>query len=115
MNQAVRTAREQAKAQGKGFLGQWGAQLGWLEVLRRQYLSMSVQAIRSQYPGGFFIANAQVSRVRFQEASIDRNDGRQSPAEMRLQAAEKYRFILKRTSVRDARHLLQQTLGAVVR
>ena len=115
MNQAVRTAREEAKSQGKGFLGQWAAQLGWLGVLSRQYQSMPVQSILSQYPGSFFVANAQVSRVRFQEASVDDDDGSPSPAEMRIDAADKYRFVLRGTSVRDARHLLQQTLGSVVR
>ena len=115
MNQAILTAREQAKAQGKGFLGQWGAQLGWLAVIRQQYQAMPVQTIISQHPGGFFISNAQVSRVHFRQASIDRDSGQQHPAEMRIDAAQKHRFVLKGVNAGDVRHLLQQTLGAVVR
>jgi len=115
MNRAVAAAREEAKAQGKGFLGQWGAQLAWLGVLGRQYQSTPVQDLFSLHPGSFFIAHAQIRRVRFIQSSIDAQDGRQSPAEMRLEAAEKYRFVMRGTSVRDARQLLRQTLGAVVK
>lgn len=115
MNQVVLAARQEAKAQGKGFFGQVGAQLSWMNLLVRQYQSMSAQAILSQYPGSFFIANAQVSRVRFKNSSFDADDGTESPAEMRLDAAQKYRFVLRGTSMRDARNLMQQTLGAVVK
>jgi len=37
MREAVRAARDQARAEGKGFFGQIGAQWGWLNVLYRRY------------------------------------------------------------------------------
>jgi len=60
-NQA-RQAREEAKQQGKGFFGQWGAQLS---AGSTYYLQKQPQAILAEQPGNFFIPNNQLRSVKF--------------------------------------------------
>jgi hypothetical protein len=61
---AVEQSREQAKAQGKGFFGQWSEQLKATWGYSQRYLSMPVQAILAETPGNFFLYNSTVSEVK---------------------------------------------------
>jgi hypothetical protein len=116
MKDSVVAARNEAKGQGKGFFGQWTAQMAWVDVLCRQYQSMPLDAIMTQYPGSFVILNAQVTRVRLKESSIDDDSGQSSPAQLTFETmAGKFTFNLPGMSARDARRLLQQTLPHAVR
>jgi len=110
MNQAVKDARAEAKAEGKGFFGQWGAQLGWLKVVQRQYESMPIDAILNQYPGSFLIANAEIKKVRF-KANIDEDSAR-SESEMIIDTVRgKHKFKLVHMGISEARKLMKSTLG----
>lgn len=71
MQDAVMAARREAKEQGKGALGQWAAQMGWLGVMARRYQSMTPDEILAQYPGSFVIPRAEVKRVRVDESDDD--------------------------------------------
>lgn len=113
MKDAVNTARQEAKSQGKGFLGQVGAQMAWLDVICRQYQTMPVDAVLTQYPGSFMIANAAIKRVRFRQST---DDDTSSTEEMIVEAVSgKYRFELKGMGGGRARQVLRQTLGGLVR
>ncbi|MBN1315496.1 MAG: zinc ribbon domain-containing protein [Anaerolineales bacterium] len=110
MNQAVKDARAEAKSEGKGFFGQWGAQLGWLSVVHRQYQSMPIDAILNQYPGSFLIANAEIKKVRFKDNTDDESG--KSEYEINIDTVRgKFKFKLVYTSISEAKKLMQSTLG----
>ncbi len=119
MNQLVAEARAEAKAQGKGFLGQWGAQLGWLNVLVRRYQAMSVDAILAQTPGSFFIPNATVTRVRVRRVSTNSESNIQDQTQIVIDTTGgKHKFDVAQTmgiSHREVKQRLQQALGAIVK
>ncbi len=108
MKEAVVAARQEAKSQGKGFLGQWGAQMGWLEQICRPYHSMPVDAIIASNPGSFFIPYGTVKRVRVNQTG---DDDEPSRTELMVEAAGgKHRFDLTGMSAHEARKLLRQIL-----
>ncbi|MCL4429910.1 MAG: zinc ribbon domain-containing protein [Chloroflexi bacterium] len=61
---AVQQSREQAKAQGKGFFGQWSDQLKATWGYSQKYLTMSPEAILSETPGNFALYNNTISEVK---------------------------------------------------
>ena len=119
MNQLVAEARADAKAQGKGFLGQWGAQMGWLNGLVRRYQTMSVDAILAQTPGSFYIPNATVTRVRVRQVSTNSESNIRDQTRIVIDTTGgKHKFDLAQTvgvSHREVKQRLQQALGAIVK
>jgi hypothetical protein len=109
---AVQQAREQAKQQGKGFFGQWGAQLAWLGVLHDQYRRMSMQAVLSQYPGSFVLERHQIQKVRYRD-HYDQDSGNTTREIILRTVGGKYRFKLLTGNVREVKKLLRQALGGV--
>ena len=103
---AVQQAREQAKQQGKGFFGQWGAQLAWMDVLRDQYRRMSMDAVLSQYPGSFVIPRHQIQRVRFKD-HYDQDSGNTTREIILRTAGGKLRFKLLAGNMREVKKLLR--------
>jgi len=112
MKAAAKHAREEAKQQGKGFLGQWGAQLAWLDVLHGKYQTMTVDAILRQYPGSFAIANHQIRRVRY-NSNWDGEGGQGNDAFILRTSDGKYRFTLLAGNLGQVKKLLRKTLGRV--
>ncbi len=114
MNEAINIARNEAKAEGKGWLGQVGAQMGWLNVICRRYQSMTVDAILAQTPGSFFIALPTIRRVRFND--VYDQDNHHSGTELVIESTGgKHKFKLVGMSTRDARNVLKQVLGGIVK
>ena len=113
MNDAVMVARNEAKAQGRGMLGQMAAQMGWMKVICRQYQSMPVDAIL-QFAGSFFIPLATIQRVRIDVRRAS-EDTASKPELVIGTTGGRYRFDLVGMSAGEARQLLKQVLGSVVR
>jgi len=114
MNEAINAARQEAKAQGKGFLKQMAAQMSWHKVICRKYERMPTDAILSRYPGSFAVDNGAVRRIRLRQSTDD--DSGNTTREMIIEAmGKKRKFTLTTTSTREAKRLLQETLGGVVR
>ena len=113
MKDAVATANAEAKAQGKGFLKRVAAQMAWMNVIRRQYENMPVDAILAHFPGSYAIANGQIQRIRFRESFAD-EDHEATRQMVVVTTGGKQRFDLQ-TSVREAKNLLKQTLPHLVR
>jgi hypothetical protein len=63
LNDAIKQSQAQAKAEGKGFFGQWGDQLRASFYYGRKYLSMPLDAIIAETPGNFALQNNGVSEV----------------------------------------------------
>jgi hypothetical protein len=113
MKDAVATANAEAKAEGKGFFKRMAAQMAWMDVIRRQYEAMPVEAILAQFPGSYAVANGQVERIRFHESFAD-EDHEATRQMVVVTTGGKQRFDLQ-TSIREAKNLLKQTLPHLVR
>jgi hypothetical protein len=61
---ATLQARDQAKAEGKGALGQWGSQLKSAFTYSQRYLAMSPNAALAETPGNFALDNAGISEIK---------------------------------------------------
>jgi hypothetical protein len=61
---AVKQAREQAKAEGKGFFGQWADQLKASASYAQRYYSMDASEALSETQGNFAIQNNSVSEIK---------------------------------------------------
>jgi len=114
MNQAVKEANAEAKRQGKGWLGQIAAQMGWMGRLAQRYQAMRVEAALRERPDNFFILNSHVRRVSLNEDHDD--DSGKTTVKLTIEAnSGKHGFQLVGIQVGEARSILQQALGAGIR
>jgi len=109
LKEIVAQARQEAKAQGKGFFGQWGAQLGAYSAHAQRYLQMPVEAILRENPDNFQIPVAQVRKVRIRSGYHDQDHS--DPDRLEIHAGNKMRFSLKGASAGEAKKVLRQVLG----
>jgi hypothetical protein len=115
MQEAIATARREAKDQGKGFLGRFAAQMAWSDVICRQYQAMPVDVILTQYPGSFFIPNNQIKKVRLKEGEVEEDSATQK-AQMTVETMSgKYKFNFSGIGIGNSRQVLRQVLGGVVK
>ena len=120
MNEAVQTARERARAAGKGFFGQWGAQLAWMQILYERYRATPVDRL-AQTPGCTVIGNQEVRSVRLKDpprVKMGSSDEEVSPSYSTLSIETgrgTFTFDLLTMKAKEARAILQQTLGERVR
>jgi hypothetical protein len=110
---AIDQARQEAKAQGKGFFGQWGAQLGSYATIGERYYQMPVEAILREHPDNFALPLQQVRRVDVKRGHMDEQG--MDPDYLVIHAAQKLRFNLKGISAPEAKKALRQVLGEIVR
>jgi hypothetical protein len=66
---AVQMARDQAKAEGKGFWGQWSDQLKTSFTYSQRYLAMQPSAILAETPGNFAVDNNAIREVKIKDES----------------------------------------------
>lgn len=121
MNEAIRLARQQARSEGKGFFDQIRMQLGWLQVLYRQYQETPLDLLLQENPGSFALRFHEVRSIRLRgpgglRVGIGAGSNEEERPEMTIEtAAGKQTWTLVNMSVRDARNILEQVLGGVVR
>ncbi len=120
IEEAVKTAREQARAAGKGFFGQWGAQMAWMQVLYERYRTTPVEHL-AQAPGCMVIWNQEVRSVRLKDPPVLRvgvsaeYDEKTYPTIEIETVRGRFKFELLTMKAREVRPILHQTLGTVVR
>ena len=118
MNAFVQEARESAKAEGKGLLGQAAAQMGWVGLMVERLQALGPDGAIVKYPGSFIIPNQAVRRVRVRRSHAN-EDGFEQAITLELRTTSgKHRFMVPQTSrisQKEVRQRLQQTLGAIVR
>lgn len=73
MKQLVADARDGAKADGKGFFGQWGAQLGAYAAFAQRYLEMDPNATLAESPENLAIENAAIRKAQVKVGVDDQN------------------------------------------
>jgi hypothetical protein len=110
---AVAQARQDAKAQGKGFFGQWGAQLGASGNIAARYFEMPVDAILRENPDNYQLPLQQIQKVQVKHGHYD--EQQTNPDYLIIQAGNKMRFNLKGISAGEAKKALKQVLGDRVR
>lgn len=77
VSDAAMQARDQAKANGKGFFGQWSEQLKASFGYTKKYLEMDPAAIIAETPGNFAIDNNSISEIRLKTKYLDQDNNRQ--------------------------------------
>lgn len=91
---AAMQAKSQAKAEGRGFWGQWEEQLRATFTYTQKYLTMDPNAVLAETPGNFAVNNASISEVKLKLKDISRGgDVQQHEFELEVTSAQgKYEF-----------------------
>ncbi len=107
LQEQVRQARAEAKEAGKGFFGQWGAQLS---ASTRYYQNKPPRAILAEQPGNFFILHNQLRQVKFHVI----HGGEESQDEYKLEfeaVTGKISVMFSMIDQKKAKQALTQVLG----
>jgi hypothetical protein len=115
VNDAVTQARSQAKADGKGFFGQWGDQLKATFLYSQKYLSMEPNTVLAETPGNFALDNRGISEVKLKLKEISRGqDVEVHEFELEVSSAQgKYEFRMGEQN--EFVNLLKQVYGERVK
>ncbi len=89
---AAMQARDQAKADGKGFWGQWSDQLKASFGYTKRYLTMDPAAIIAETPGNFAIDNNSISEIKLKTKYLDQENTRHEWEVQIHSFAGKYEF-----------------------
>lgn len=73
VNKSIKEAQEKAKAEGKGFWGQWGAQLGTSFDYAAKYTGWTKEQVLAEIPTALVIPNNTVSLIEL-TSEINRGD-----------------------------------------
>jgi hypothetical protein len=110
---AMDQSKQEAKAEGRGFFGQWGAMFKANAKVCERYYQMPIDMIIQENPDNFVVYPQQVRRVRIVHANaMDESD---NTDQLVIQANSKMTFLLKGTNARDTRQILRQVLGSIVK
>jgi hypothetical protein len=112
MQQQVDQAREAARAQGKGLLSQWGAQL--TTNVGQHYYQMDPQAVLAEHPANFFYLNSQIRSVHIRRYADDETYKVEYTLELDT-VTGKVKLNFSMLNENEVRNLLSQTLGPIVR
>jgi hypothetical protein len=109
LNQAAQQARDQAKAEGKGFLGAWGDQLRATFGYINRYLNIPPDMILAETPGNAAIYNNTINAVNVHLKGQHENDGpREFEVEIKTTAAN-YKYRMNENS--DYTNILKRAYG----
>jgi len=113
LNAAVSQAKQGAKAEGRGFFGQLGATIKANAKLCERYYHIPIDMIIQENPDNFVVYPQQIRRVRILVAnSMDETN---KYDRLVLHATSKMTFLLKETYAREAKQILRQVLGKLVK
>ena len=115
MKEAVNEARAQAKEEGKGFFGQWGAQLTSTSNYHQRYWEMKPDEILAQTEGNFDLPHNQLVKLKVKKKVSHDEDDFQVRTEMQYETANsKYKFMIDSYS-KDSVETLKQIYGEKVK
>ncbi len=75
LNQVIKDSRAQAKAEGKGFFSQWGAQISGVNKYAERYAGMSAQTALAEDKANFAIPNSTISSIKVNKKTRSDDDG----------------------------------------
>ncbi len=87
LKQSVADARDAAKSDGKGFFGQWGAQLGAYSKLAEAYLVLPPDEALAQNPENFAIDKASVEKAKLKSGMVGDADTGSTPDRLVLKTS----------------------------
>jgi hypothetical protein len=105
---AIQQSRDQAKAEGKGFFGQWSEQLKATWGYSQRYLTMPPQTILAETPGNFELYNSKISEIKVKLKGDNEGQTRYLETEFHSTAG-KYEFHMDENS--DFTNLLKRVYG----
>jgi len=112
---AAMQARDKAKAEGKGFFGQWGEQLKATFSYTQKYLTMAPAAILVETPGNFAIDNGAISEVKFSLKDLNRDQEAHSHEyEINIVSAQG-QYVFRTSKSDDYVNLLRKVYGQRVK
>ena len=113
MKNAAHQASDKAKAEGKGFFGQWGDQLKSTYSYAARYFSMPPQAILAETPGNFELSNNMIIEIKVNQ-KLARKDQQFYEFEVQISStAGKYEYAMNQNN--DYINLLKQVYGERVK
>jgi hypothetical protein len=89
MKQMVTDARDSAKSDGKGFFGQWGAQLSAYSEFATRYLTMPPEQSLAETPGNWVLERSAIVSVKLKTGHTDTDSGSSSPDRLIIKATDK--------------------------
>jgi hypothetical protein len=116
LKNAIQIARDQAKAEGKGFWGQWEDQLKVSFGYTRRYLTMDPNAALAETLGNFAVNNDTIREVKLNLKNIQQAHGDAALHEFELEIASSQGKFEFRTDERDEYvKLMKQVYGERVK
>lgn len=113
LKQAADQAKQNAKQQGKGFFGQWGAVIGANKFLLDRYQCMPIENILVENAENFFIMNQQVRAIK---ARSNFDPDTNQPDSMEIQySGGKMKFDLSGCNAGEVKKVLKPVFGKVVK
>jgi len=116
LQQIGKEAAEQAKAEGKGFFGRWGAQLKAHLSFSQRYLDMSPDEILSENKDNFFINNDDIRtiKIRSKTKSSGNDDADTVVTEVTIEAKGNKLVYTADSLSRETKDMLKSMFGSRV-
>jgi hypothetical protein len=104
INETVKARRAKASAEGKGFWGQYKAQLTGFNNYTDRYVSMSPEIILAETPGNFYIDNTTILKIKTRD-NTDEEDSRVEYEIEFLTTSQKYKFTANYDPEKELKHV----------
>jgi hypothetical protein len=106
MKRIVADARDGAKAEGKGFFGQWGAQLSAYSRFAQGYFGMAPDAVAAESPENFSLPNTAIVKASLKAGQVGDADTSSTPDRLIIKATDRKYVIHLNAGVKQAREAL---------
>lgn len=114
LKDAINQARAQAKAEGKGFFGQWGEQLKASATFAQRYYTIEPSVTLVETAGNFELQNNAVNEIKLKLKTFGNPDNNQKEFEVEFKGGfGKYKF--KMDENHDYLNALKQVYGDKVK
>ena len=116
IKQAAKQKAEESKQQGEGILKRM-AKTAFAGVdLYKKYYGMPIENILSENPGNYYLEPSMVHKISVKQGRYDDSSGRSTPNEIKIKSTQgKHVFTFPNPSAKEAKALLTQTFGTVVK
>jgi hypothetical protein len=116
IKQAAKEKAEESKEQGDGILKRMVKTAFAGVDLYKKYYEMPIESILSENPGNYYLEPSMVNKISVKQGHYDDSSGRSTPNEIKIKSTQgKHVFTFASPSAKEAKALLSQTFGAVVK
>ncbi|PVX26402.1 MAG: hypothetical protein CW691_01590, partial [Candidatus Bathyarchaeum sp.] len=110
LKEAINQSRAQAKAEGKGFFGQWGEQLKASASFAGRYYNIEPSVILSETPGNFALSNNTINEIKLKLKTYGNPDNNQQEFEVEFKGSSgNYKYRMDENN--DYLNMLKQVYG----